>query len=296
MYSSDHISEVNVTLLVRRATVLALAIALLPPVAAEIIREGIDPTRFGRLDQDETACSVLGCGATAAVNSFVYLERQYPHLYGGNLILGDGPEDRQSLIDTADALASEEFMNTDPMRGTHWTEFISGKQKWIEEMASGSTIYRAQSGMMWNNPRMPPRPKPPYVDDSTFPGPTFLGDQLHFQEDVEILLDSPDFAHWITLVGIEYDTVLQEGEINFIDPKTGTNRSARLYQTGADPHLTVDYLDPETGDTRMLVVSVAVSESPVPEPQTAFLAGSAIAALVILRVKSARRPSGSCRS
>jgi hypothetical protein len=273
--------------LIRRcATVLALSFAASSPASSEIIREGISAALFGRLDQDDTACTVLGCGATAAVNSFVYLERRYPEIYGGKLILGDGPEDRQSLIDTADALAGEEFMNTDPVRGTHWTEFITGKQAWIDEMAPGSTVFHAQSGMVWNNPRVPPRPKPGYVSDSMFPGAHFLGEQIRDGEDVELLLDSPDFAHWITLVGVVYDTVLQEGEITFIDPKTGSVRTARLYQNGADPNLTVDYYDDE-GDLRSLSISVAVAESPIPEPHTFLLTGAGIL-LVAFHVRRAR--------
>jgi hypothetical protein len=56
--------------------------AIVPSARADgIIVVDENPALFGNLNQNNTQCPLTGCGVTAAVNSFVFLQNEYPTVY-----------------------------------------------------------------------------------------------------------------------------------------------------------------------------------------------------------------------
>jgi hypothetical protein len=78
-----------------------------------------------------------------------------------------------------------------------------------------------------------------------------------------------------------------EYSIDFVDPKGGKDVEGVLGRA-ADGRLTINY------DGKLVAISVAVSESPTPEPGALLLVGPAVALLVSIR--AGRRASRACPS
>src|SRR5687767_2916346 len=158
-------------------TALMLVLLCVGPIAAQadpIIDVRIDPNFFGHLDQRRTSCPALGCGATAAVNSFFWLQNEHPEIYGRSLIPGG------SLLDAANTLLRD-YMPIG-RRGTNIFDFILGKMHYIEDRVPGQTTYHAQVGFRWPATSR----KPTFVEERTLPSIDFLSSQLLNEEDVEL--------------------------------------------------------------------------------------------------------------
>ena len=72
---------------------------------------------YGNLNQNTIPAPLgpVACGPTAAVNSFVYLERKYPSVYNRSLVPdlnADGLYQNNELVAVAQTLAGANFMNT----------------------------------------------------------------------------------------------------------------------------------------------------------------------------------------
>lgn len=240
-----------------------------------------DWTLYGDLNQNLIpGIGSMACGPTAAVNSFVYLENQYADIYGHNLIPdsdGDGIyHETEDLIAVAQILASPLYMNMDMVNGTFADNFIFGKWAYIEDNAPGTTTYQAQNFWDWSRP---PVGQPDWVDQ-TIPTWDFLYDQLVACEDVEILING-DFNHYLTLTSLFWDDVTNSGMIDYIDPWTGLWSISTL-GLGSDGFLYTDYGGGSS------YISMAVKESPVPEPGTILLMGIGLLGFACrLRKKSA---------
>ncbi len=274
-----------------------------------------DPNQqlYGNLDQDDTIPPPLGqvmCGPTAAVNSFIYLQNAYPGIYnsslvpvgvsGGQDLDGDGVfgDSYDDMISVAQTVGSAVYMNTKVVLGGPggsgtWDDmFIFGKQKYIEAMLPGKTIYAAQLKSQWAWPGVPPRPadevpgiaRPAWVQDLTQPDGMFLFNELNDCEDVEILIIDGDWGHFLTVTGLlwndaDNDQLIDagEGQLHYIDPVTGLpNVSAIGGQNVAGDPIRVAY-----GNFPNAELFMTVSESPIPEPATLSLL--AIGGLVLLR-------------
>lgn len=260
----------------------------------------LDDTMFGHLDQDDTeACGGAGglaCGPTAAVNSFVWLQNQYPDIYDNSLILSatqdhDGDlviDEYDDWIETANALGDAQYMDcTVCQGGTSISNFISGKQAWIEDHAPGVTTYADQ-----NVHAAPP--------NNIWPMWQFLYDNLVDGEDVELLVGFYDSegnrvgGHYLTLTSFHWEDANDDGvidatetaSIDFIDPQTGQYTVADIFQNSQDGPIGSDY--GTGGNVAVTAIESAVKESPIPEPTTALLLGSG---LVILSVRGRRRSS-----
>ena len=244
-----------------------------------------DRTLYGDLNQNLIpGIGSMACGPTAAVNSFVYLENQYSDIYGHNLIPdsnGDGIyHDTNDLITVAQILAGSNYMNMDMTNGTFADNFIYGKYAYIEDNAPGTTTYQAQNFWDWSRP---PVDQPDWVDQTT-PTWEFLYNELAACEDVEILING-DFNHYLTLTSLSWDDVTNIGTIDYIDPLTGAwGESNILLGPSAigNSSLITDY---RSGNS---YISMAVKESPVPEPSTILLMGIGLLGFACrLRKKSA---------
>jgi hypothetical protein len=211
----------------------------------------IDPALFGHLNQNDPAlagvCAAGGvsyaCGPVAATNSFVFLQNRYPTIYD-NLLTGG------NLVNTATTLGSDAFMMCSACTGgTLLSNFITGKQKYIESKVPGLTTYASLLN----------------------PGFPFLLGELQQNEDVELLLGFYDAmnnrvgGHYVTLYGVSGAGDPQA--LSFVDPAGGVNQPNLAYVVVGGVIQVLGY-GPAGSITR---IDAAVAESPVPEPGTLTL-------------------------
>jgi hypothetical protein len=263
---------------------IAVTLVLALPARADPI--------YGHLDQDKTNCTPMGCGPTAAVNSFIFLQNKYPDIYDHKLVASDSQADMVKVVDDLIDL-DKGYMVTDcKADGTYYAAFITGKQKYIEDKVPGKTVYNARVWFAWDTALG--GDKPAYVTDQTAPTAAWMLKEVQDGEDVEILLDSTGFQHYVTVTGFTWfdandDGKVDPGEysIDFVDPKGGKDVESVLSRA-ADGRLTINY------DGKLVAISVAVSESPTPEPGALLLVGPAVVLLVSIR--ASRRAIRACPS
>ncbi|MBD3236565.1 MAG: PEP-CTERM sorting domain-containing protein [Candidatus Eisenbacteria bacterium] len=254
------------------AVVCLLGLAL-PQSQATIWEISKDWTLYGNLDQDDIpGIGAVACGPTAAVNSFVYLENAYPWIYDNSLTPvqfnnHDGDEDIDAyddMIDAALTLAGPNYMNTQPPGGTFHDSFIWGKYSYIEGLVPGMTRYEAQDFWNWQN-----HVRPAWVDP-VIPTWDFIYGELFDCEDVEILINGvyEDYGHYLTLTSFHWDDVANSGWMDYIDPATGTLRVTNIWLDDATGQIRTDYWGE---GYQVSWISMAVSESPIPEPGTLLL-------------------------
>lgn len=98
----------------RTGWLLAAAFCLWPlgAEAITVYSHQLPNNLFGNLDQDDVdACkdqqnNSFSCGAVAATNSFAFLQRRYPGVYGENLI-PDANDNNQIDYDELKSVATE---------------------------------------------------------------------------------------------------------------------------------------------------------------------------------------------
>ena len=257
---------------------------------------------YGNLNQNNIlvppGLGASACGPTAVTNSYVYLEQQYPNIYGRSLVpdtIINGLYDNAELVAVATTLASPAYMNTQIVpanvnSGTFDDMLIYGKYQYIEDNAPGTTVYAAQMLNTWTTPaapggrpldQIPPIAKPDWVQENTIPTWQFLYNELVACEDVEILIIDDDWGHYLTLTSFSWndinnDGIIQAGEgatIDYIDPAIGAVGVSPISQAGLGTVIFVNY--PAVTNAQLVM---AVAESPVPEPAGLGLIGIAVLA------------------
>ena len=247
---------------------LLFAAAVCLPAAADPISKFIDPDLFGHLNQHKTKCMNFGCGGTAVLNSLVFLQNFYPFVYQGQLT---GP-DQAAQIATVNQI--EDDMGSTPNKDTPWGSFVSGKEKYINSHAPGTTSYSDESIYDGGDP--------------VAPTPTYIVDQLMHNQDVEILVegrnaDGTHFGHYVTVTGMSYDPSTNAGMFTFVDP-WDSDVKTRDFIVGDD-----GFIDFTAANGLARSISGAVSEGPTgtatPEPSSAALAieGGVATFLILFR-------------
>src|SRR5262245_30932423 len=139
------------------AAALVVILLLRTSVTGEPIEVALDADKFGKLDQKLTKCGDIGCGPTAAVNSFTYLQTAFPSVYKTPLV----PAGQEVMV--ADALA--DLMGCCGA-GTSIENFIRGKKSYVESKDPGATKYGAELSGKWtgtDRPTSSMRTPPPRI-------------------------------------------------------------------------------------------------------------------------------------
>jgi len=267
------------------AIVATCALVSATPVRADDDVKGeVDASKMGNLDQhDLTVCKTktgdnLSCGPAAAVNSFVYLEKMFPSIYGETLAPLSKPLGQAlGQVTVGNLLGGKDFMQTAAPGGTFWDNFYKGKQDYINDKDPGSTLF----------------------DQETNPSAVWLADQLNHDSDVEILLnfDSPSFrGHYVTVTRISYDSLLGFGVLYFVDPLDGTVHHADI--TGDTAQLDITYVRPDTKEELRgrIVRGAGEFARGVPEPATWALMLSGLGLVGVGLRRARRRHLGSTGS
>jgi hypothetical protein len=248
----------NSIFLISFSVLPAAAITFLPnPSYGAVISASLDPDLFGNLDQAKTNCPNFSCGPTAATNSFAYLQRRFPQVYGSSLI----PDtNNNGMIDEAELIAVANNVGANFMKscvnncgtGTYIEDFIIGKRDYIESKVPGKTKYGAQIALKWrvNADDFPAgnpgshlgTPKPDFVQDMRAATLAFLAGEIARGEDVEVFVAwGTNNAHYLTLTGISYNDQTNMGTLNFIDPAGGLPGMANILGLNANGVIQTSY-------------------------------------------------------
>jgi hypothetical protein len=237
--------------------ILSCCIAVLWPFTAQAgtISFSNDPSLYGNLNQHniDFAYSIgeKGCGPTSEVNALMFLQNQYPGIYGTKLVPGG------DLVNAALNMASD--MNT-TVDGTSLSDFISGLKTYVNNAAPGTTMYSPEkfkndpdTWMSWV-----------YQELSS-------GDAL---EALMVKLPSGEgHNHFITVYGVSWNSDSETGTLSFVDPYTGQTATEDVVYE--DNVLYLDYF--RNGEPSTSSLYGALAEGPTgtptatPEPCTLML-------------------------
>jgi len=213
------------------------------------------------------------CAPTATANSFVFLEKYYPNIYGGNPLSGG------NAIALRNSLATGWWYNAMWRNGMYnpitlgssdqdWWDY---KVQYIDDFAPNTTIYKCwttDNTLGWLHP-----------EDITAAFPTWgnLWTEISDGEDVEIKIYAGDMdqAHALTLTSMSFldangNGTWDPGEqrmIDYLDPNNPTQLFAgNVFDALDGGKLEFHWSNGGANNPADVDIYMALSESPVPEP------------------------------
>ncbi len=240
---------------------------------AGAINESIDVSKLGV--QNNFACGGHGaCGAVSTINSFTYLEKQFPAIYDNKLTPNYDANTNTDMMDAQKFGFDGWQVGTNPVRQGYYnrpggaeSDFLQTKKDWINDYAPNTTVFDS----WWVG--SPDHNRKPTIAD--------LAGEIHDKEDVEFFVQGDNFYHVLLLTGVMCDMQMN-CSIKYQDPNDPAQASpnekmAKIYMaqiTDMNSMLTFTGV-PGSGYAGMVTITAAFAESPnpslIPEPTTIVL-------------------------
>ncbi|MGA2723404.1 MAG: PEP-CTERM sorting domain-containing protein [Bryobacteraceae bacterium] len=268
----------------RKASLWAAAVGLWV-IDAPIVRADMVPfdysEDFNYFGEQVNLCPPTNpkgiCAAVSAINSFIYLENQYPGVYGVKLTPNVvGPVGAETDAQDATAFGVTGWqVGTNPVRQGYYPrpgganpDYIATLMDWVNDYAPGTSVFAAM-----------------YPGSGGLPDVAWLAQQIQSREDVEFFVSGPGFYHAATLTGIACgDYNYTDCSITYQDPNTPSVNQMTSIFIGTGGALQFTGL-PGSSYTPTVSIVAAFSESPVPEPATLFLTGAVVIFLAGRRMR-----------
>jgi hypothetical protein len=204
------------------------------------------------------------CAAVAAINSFIFLQNEYPNIYDNKLVPNYDPMTNTSMMD-AEAFADTGWQaGSNPMRLGYYQrallpgfdaeeDYLDTKKDWFNDYAPGTTVFDS-----WFE-GSPDNDRKPTIED--------LAKEIKDGEDVEFFVDDGNgFFHALTLTGVFCDMAMNCG-IKYQDPNQPTVEQDTLVSPMNGMLMFTGV--PGSGFAGTVTITAAFAESPrVPEPST----------------------------
>jgi hypothetical protein len=280
--------------------ILAVLVLTLPAAAQAksvfLGKSATDTSLFGHLDQENPIIQAVwgheGCPPTAMVNALVYLQKNYPGVYGTYLVPDYSPT---AMAQTAVTLGGPSYLNvtkegyTDDKWHCRPRDLIWGSYFYMQALNHDMvprTFWFGTEGPVWLSPWdwTLDRPVPSWAVINNFaPNPMQIYNSLSASKAVIVEWYGVNLAadgsianyyngntHYLTVTGITWDDQSKTGILYYIDPEGGLARSSPLWLVD-NWALCMDYKNPSgwyTGPA-MLVFQMAFGPASVPPVQPA---------------------------
>ena len=243
-----------------------------------------DINKFG-LQKNNLACMPgKACAAIAAINSFIFLENMYPTIYD-NKLTPNRVDDQKTDPTDASNFATNGWTVPDGTKRMGYyprpdganEDFIATKMDWFSDFAPRTTFFLTM----------------------VTPGIAFLSQEIRANEDVEFFvadqLPNATLFHALTLTGVACNAA-GNCTITFLDPDNPTNAdsSPRTFSPAVTPNADQGGRLEFNYNGTNVFISAAFAESPIPEPSTFLLLGTAIVGVITARSRL-KRSKGSDR-
>jgi hypothetical protein len=235
--------------------------------------------------QLNNVCPAMGvCAAISAINSFVFLEKQYPKVYDNKLLPNYDATKNNDPTDARNFATKGWQTDKNPARKGYYTrgdsaknqdpvwnsDFLATKKDWFNDFAPGTTMFAS----MW-------------FKDGGYPTLAFLSTEIKNKEDVEFFVKDKTTSgntiyHALTLTGISCTGKnFTNCSITYQDPNKPTvNQSTMVSLTGPGGSISFTSLPGSGINKTNLYIDAAFAESPIPEPSFLFLVGLALVGLI----------------
>lgn len=263
---------------------LALPILVSGILASHAGTIALDPSEdFDNFGKQPNFCLAgIGgvCFAASAINSFIFLENQYPSVYGNKLtpnVVGAKP----NQTDPKDATNFATMTGAVTANTAGYNKFVSAKMAWLNKFAPGTTSIISQ-----------------YVGSASNNGvPTFdfLSGEIQRKEDVEMFVVGAGVAHAIDLVSVSCGPPYNVCGMRYQDPNNPTTlQPFTQFTAGAGGALEFFGLPGFAGSP--FTIQAAFSESPVPELSTWAMMFVGFAGLSLVGYRSSRKRTRTCKA